>query len=86
MKWADDAEGEFSCVVRLEVSNRRGVLARTATIISDESANIENVEVEDRDGLYTVISYQITVRNRGHLAKILRRLRKLENVLRIARA
>jgi len=86
VKWAEDATGEFSCLIRLEVSNRRGVLARTATIISDESANIENVEVEDRDGLNNAISYQLSVHDRNHLAKILRRLRKLENVLRIARA
>jgi RelA/SpoT family (p)ppGpp synthetase len=86
VKWSDDAAGEFSCVIRLEVSNRRGVLARTATIISDESANIENVEVEDRDGLSNMISYQLSVHNRNHLAKILRRLRKLGNVLRIVRA
>jgi (p)ppGpp synthase/HD superfamily hydrolase len=67
------------------VSNKPGVLARSATVISDEGANIENVEVEDRDGLSNSISYQITVRNRNHLAKIIKRLRKLPNVMSIQR-
>jgi GTP pyrophosphokinase len=84
--WASDASGEFSCLIRLDVSNKPGVLARSATVISDEGANIENVEVEDRDGLSTTISYSITVHNRDHLACIIRRLRKLPNVLSIQRA
>jgi (p)ppGpp synthase/HD superfamily hydrolase len=85
VNWASDAEGDSSCVVRLDVSNKPGVLARSATVISDEGANIENVEVEDRDGLSNSISYQITVRNRNHLAKIIKRLRKLPNVMSIQR-
>jgi (p)ppGpp synthase/HD superfamily hydrolase len=72
-------------MVRLDVSNKPGVLARSATVISDEGANIENVEVEDRDGLSNSIVYQITVRNRNHLAKIIKRLRKLPNVMSIQR-
>jgi RelA/SpoT family (p)ppGpp synthetase len=85
VNWADDAEGEFACMVRLDVSNKPGVLARSATVISDEGANIENVEVEDRDGLSTSILYQITVRDRNHLASIIKRLRKLPNVMLIQR-
>jgi len=85
VNWADDAEGEFTCMARLDVSNKPGVLARSATIISDEGANIENVEVEDRDGLSTSILYQITVRDRNHLASIIKRLRKLPNVMSIQR-
>jgi (p)ppGpp synthase/HD superfamily hydrolase len=85
VNWADDAEGDFACMVRLDVSNKPGVLARSATVISDEGANIENVEVEDRDGLSNSIVYQITVRNRNHLAKIIKRLRKLPNVMSIQR-
>jgi GTP pyrophosphokinase len=85
VNWAGDAEGDFTCMVRLGVSNKPGVLARSATVISDEGANIENVEVEDRDGLSTSILYQINVRDRKHLASILKRLRKLPNVMSIQR-
>jgi len=85
VNWAGDAEGDFTCMVRLNVSNKPGVLARSATVISDEGANIENVEVEDRDGLSTSISYQITVCDRDHLASIIRRLRKLPHVMSIQR-
>lgn len=85
VKWADNAEGEFPVVIRMDTSNKPGVLARTATIISDEGANIENVDIEDRDGFNISINYHISVNNRDHLAQIMRRLRKVPSVMRILR-
>ena len=85
VQWSDNAEGNFSCCIRMDVSNKPGVLARTATIISDEGADIEDVEVEDRDGFTTTITYQISLRGRDHLASIVRRLRKAPNALKIWR-
>jgi len=85
VQWSDDAEGSFSCYIRLDVANKPGVLARTATIISDEGADIEDVEVEDRDGFTTTITYQISLQGRDHLARIMRRLRRAPNALKIWR-
>ncbi|MCW9046802.1 MAG: DUF5913 domain-containing protein, partial [Gammaproteobacteria bacterium] len=85
VKWAADPSGEYQCQLNLHVQNERGVLARLATIISDESANIEHVEVEDKDGLSTNIYFLISVTGRNHLAKILRRLRRVNSVMRIIR-
>jgi len=48
VEWAEDASGEFSCEVKLEIENKSGLLARTATVISDCGADIENVFMEDR--------------------------------------
>ena len=85
VQWSEDAEGSFSCRIRLDVANKPGVLARTATIISDEGADIEDVEVEDRDGFTTTITYQISLQGRNHLADIMRRLRKAPNAIKIWR-
>ena len=85
VKWATDPSGEYPCQLNLHVQNERGVLARLATIISDESANIEHVEVEDKDGISTNIHFLISVTGRNHLAKILRRLRRVNSVMRIIR-
>jgi len=85
VKWADEASGDYACQLSLHVQNERGVLARLATIISDEAANIEHVEVEDKDGLSTNIMFLISVKNRDHLAKIMRRLRQVHSVLRVSR-
>jgi len=85
VKWDDEASGEYSCQLSLYVENERGVLARLATIISDETANIEHVEVEDKDGLSTNITFLIAVSGRNHLARIMRRLRRVRSVMRILR-
>jgi len=85
VKWAANPSGEYLCQLNLHVKNERGVLARLATIISDESANIEHVEVEDKDGISTDITFLISVSSRNHLAKILRRLRQSKSVMKIVR-
>ncbi len=85
VKWAEDPIGEYTCQLGLYVQNERGVLARLATIISDEAANIEHVEVADKDGLSTNITFIIAVKGRDHLAQIMRRLRRVRSVMRIYR-
>lgn len=85
VKWADEASGDYACQLSMHVQNERGVLARLATIISDEAANIEHVEVEDKDGISTNIMFLISVKNRDHLARIMRRLRRVHSVLRVSR-
>ncbi|VAW70791.1 Guanosine-3',5'-bis(diphosphate) 3'-pyrophosphohydrolase / GTP pyrophosphokinase, (p)ppGpp synthetase II [hydrothermal vent metagenome] len=85
LKWAESSSGEYSCQLSLHVQNDRGVLARLATIISDEAASIEHVEVEDKDGTSTNIVFQISVKSRDHLAKIMRRIRRVSAVMRLHR-
>ena len=85
VQWADGASGEFSCEIKLEIENKLGLLARTATVISDCGVNIENVYMEDRDGFSMNLLYLIKVADRNHLAALMRRLRRILNVMRIAR-
>ena len=85
VKWSDSLQGEFTCPVYMNVHNERGVLARLATTISDEAANIEHVEVQDKDGKTTTIAFMISVQGRVHLARIMRRLRGIKSVMKIWR-
>jgi (p)ppGpp synthase/HD superfamily hydrolase len=85
VQWADDASGEFSCEIKLEIENKLGLLARTATVISDSGADIENVYMEDRDGFSMNLLYLIKVSDRKHLAKLIRRLHRTANVMRVWR-
>lgn len=85
VQWADDASGDFTCEIKLEIENKPGLLARTATIISDCDVDIENVYMEDRDGFSMNLFYQLKVSNRNHLAKLMRRLRRVSSVMRITR-
>ncbi len=85
VQWAEDASGEFSCEIKLEIENRPGLLARTATVISDCGADIENVYMEDKDGFSINLLYLLQVTGRDHLATIMRRLRRIPSVMRIMR-
>ncbi|MGD2119714.1 MAG: bifunctional GTP diphosphokinase/guanosine-3',5'-bis pyrophosphate 3'-pyrophosphohydrolase [Chromatiales bacterium] len=85
VQWEDEMQGEFTTEIRVEVGNQRGVLAEVAATISDTGSNIEHVHTEERDGVTTALTFIITVLNRKHLAKIMRRLRALPPVIRIVR-
>jgi (p)ppGpp synthase/HD superfamily hydrolase len=61
------------------------VLARVATLISDQQANIEHLEFEDRDRMTSLLRLVLSVRHRVHLARILRTLRQLPAVMRVRR-
>ena len=83
--WEEHIAGIFPVNLRVEVHNQRGVLARVAAVIAELDANIDTVNIEERDGLNAAMDFTIEVRDRVHLAKILRRLRAAESVIRISR-
>jgi (p)ppGpp synthase/HD superfamily hydrolase len=86
VSWEDDVEGEFPVVLRTIVHNKRGVLATIAASISDMNANIENVSMDERDGQHSSLTFTVTVKDRKHLASIMRRLRNSDIVIRISRS
>jgi len=85
VNWEDHIQGVFPVNIRVEVKNRRGVLARVAAVIAELDANIDTVNIEERDGLNTAMDFTIEVRDRVHLANLLRRLRSLDSVIRLSR-
>ena len=85
VQWADEVQGDFPTTIRLQTQNHRGVLARLAAEIADEDSNIENVTFEEKDSQTTTITFTLTVQGRDHLARIMRRLRKIPEVIRLQR-
>ena len=85
LEWEKEVAGEFPIDIKMEVQNQRGVLAKVAATLSDMEANIENVSIEERDGMHSALSFTVDVRNRRHLARIMKRLRSMEMVVRIYR-
>ena len=77
--------GEFPAEIRVDMANRKGVLATVAAAIAEMGANIENVNIENRDGLDAAMNFVIGVNDRTHLARIMRRVRGISDVSRIAR-
>ncbi len=85
VQWADEVSGEFATAVRVDAGNQRGMLATLATSIAAEGANIEDVRSEERDGTTSTLRFVVTVRDRKHLAQIIKRVKAIPAVLRIAR-
>ncbi len=85
VQWGPQVDGEFPVDVRMVVANQRGVLATVAAAIAKMEANIENVNMDERDGLYTTLTFTVMVTHRRHLARIMRHLRTLKMVVRITR-
>jgi GTP diphosphokinase / guanosine-3',5'-bis(diphosphate) 3'-diphosphatase len=86
VEWDSDRKKLFKVNVRMVVANERGMLAKIAAGISDVGANIDNVGVEEPDGgQYSNVNFTVQVRDRVHLADLMRNLRKIPDVVRINR-
>lgn len=85
VEWADEAEGVFPANIRVLTVSQRGVLAGIAKLISEMQGDIANVTITERDEVSTIINFTLDVKNRKHLASIIRRLRIIPEVIRINR-
>ncbi|HUK04663.1 MAG TPA: bifunctional (p)ppGpp synthetase/guanosine-3',5'-bis(diphosphate) 3'-pyrophosphohydrolase [Burkholderiales bacterium] len=87
VEWAPQVDGVFEAGVRLLVDDRRGLLAKLATEIADAGANIEYLSMERPDGDRVInMFFSVQVRDRRHLAHVMRALRRIVEVRRIHRA
>ncbi|MEO7916267.1 MAG: TGS domain-containing protein, partial [Dokdonella sp.] len=75
--WDRDVVGDFKIELRIGVGNHPGVLAQVASAIAQTGANIENVEYQERDLMTANLLFTIEVRNRQHLANVMRGVRRL---------
>jgi (p)ppGpp synthase/HD superfamily hydrolase len=85
VQWSDHVEGEYLAFMRIQVANQRGVLANLAATIANMSSNIEHVQLTEKDGRISTMEFVITVKDRTHLARIMKKLRSLTVVNRIWR-
>jgi GTP pyrophosphokinase len=86
IEWSPETKKLFDVSIKIVVANQRGVLAKVAASIAEAGSNIENVAMDPQDGSqYTTMHFTLQVGNRHHLANILRNLRRVPEVLRIAR-
>ncbi|GGB44542.1 bifunctional GTP diphosphokinase/guanosine-3',5'-bis pyrophosphate 3'-pyrophosphohydrolase [Shewanella inventionis] len=82
----DNVEGvEYQANLRVEIVNHHGALAKITSIIASAGSNIHNLSTEERDGRVYLINLRISVKDRVHLANVMRRIRVLPEVLRTSR-
>ena len=85
VEWCADIQGEFPVDLRIQMENERGALAAVASVISQTDANIETINLKDRDAHISVVNVRISVRDRIHLARTLRKIRAIKTVQKVVR-
>ena len=83
--WQANLDKLFNVEVRIDVTNRMGVLAAIASNIASTETNIEHVVVEERDSDASSLIFDLQVRDRKHLAHVIKNLRTMPEVLRVTR-
>ena len=87
VEWAPDVQGVFDAGVRTLVADRRGLLADLATSIGNADANIDTVSMERPDGGDVLaMFFSVQVRDRRHLAQVIRAMHRVPDVKRVQRA
>ena len=83
--WEKEIDRDFSSQIQVDTESKTGVLAEVAATIADSDSNIEQVSVLDRYEDCTVLTFVLQVKNRKHLADIMRNVRKMTSVIRVTR-
>jgi len=85
VRWDPNVEGEFSVEIRVELENERGIIAKLATTITGAEANIEKISTVERDARFSIVNLSLNVRNRIHLARVMKRIRIIKPVIKVTR-
>ncbi|MCB1936720.1 MAG: bifunctional (p)ppGpp synthetase/guanosine-3',5'-bis(diphosphate) 3'-pyrophosphohydrolase [Nitrosomonas sp.] len=82
--WGKDITRTFEVKLKIIAANRHGVLARIAAAIAKTESNIDDVAMESEKD-YTAMGFILQVKNRHHLALVIRDLRRIKEVAKIIR-
>jgi GTP diphosphokinase / guanosine-3',5'-bis(diphosphate) 3'-diphosphatase len=85
VNWKSRPKGEFLTQIQVRTMDRVGLLAEVAGRISGMQSNIEFVRV-DTDSDASVQTFRLKVRDRAHLAQLIRSIRQVPGVIRVARS
>ena len=85
LQWAEDAAGSFAAKLSVNAANERGTLARIAVAIAEAESNIVNVSMDDENAEQALLNFKLQVRDRRHLARVMRMLRRVPQVSRVVR-
>jgi GTP pyrophosphokinase/guanosine-3',5'-bis(diphosphate) 3'-pyrophosphohydrolase len=86
VEWAEQPSRPFETAVTLLVTNGKGVLAQVAQAVSEAEADITHIDMgNDPAAETTELLLLLSVRDRLHLAEVMRTLKRSAAVLRVAR-
>ena len=85
VNWDEKVEGDFAVEIKVLSEDKPGLLAEISTVISNYQANIESFKTDAPIGNSIQMHIVMNVTDRDHLARIMRKLRRLSPVLSVFR-
>jgi (p)ppGpp synthase/HD superfamily hydrolase len=85
VRWDPNVSQDFSVELRIELEQQKGMIAVLASTITNADANIERINMVERDAKLATLNIVFTVRDRVHLASVIKRLRTIRSVNKITR-
>lgn len=85
LRWDPVVKGEFPVELRVEIEHQRGLIATLANVITSNDANIDKISTADRDAQFSIVNLTINVRNRIHLANVMKKVRVIKSVIKVSR-
>jgi len=85
LSWSKDVTGEFNVELRVELEHQRGLIALLAGSVNAADGNIEKIGMDERDGRISIVQLVVSVHDRVHLARVIKKLRAIKGVTRITR-
>ena len=83
--WGTDTR-TFQTNVVVEINNIPGVLAKIANVMSEMDSNIEDIRFDRSSETTSILNFTISVADRNHLGRLIKRVRSLYAVHRARRA
>ena len=85
VKWDDSSDREYVTSLKIELINHQGALAKVTQLISQSQSNVEHINTEEKESNIYVITAEVSVKDRIHLARVIKKLRTMPDVQRISR-
>ena len=85
VRWDPNVDQDFSVELRIELKHEKGIIAILASTITNADANIDRINMVEHDAQLSTVNIVLSVRDRVHLAKVIKRLRSVRSINKISR-
>ena len=84
-RWTQTTDSEFLTPLRIDVNRRNGIIADLAATVTAMDADVEEINLTERNAHTNSVAMVVGVRDRTHLARVMRRVRAIPSVVTMVR-
>ncbi|WP_370278115.1 bifunctional GTP diphosphokinase/guanosine-3',5'-bis pyrophosphate 3'-pyrophosphohydrolase [Pontibacterium sp.] len=85
LEWFEGLKDEFVAELTCQVESHRGIIAELATVATSMGADLQEIDIEDHEGKLAKVHMELLVKDRIHLARVMKKIRVLKTVNKIVR-